>query len=1247
MATHLTVRLAWHDNGWNGTICRNPGANSYCCGSHSLLSERIARDKQTSLEEEHAGAALDTLLPAYLPPCYWSACAFAEKPTEIVHAHPFRKFRDTHRIKDHLPVASVLTWPFRLTLTHGRDANQRDGQYPADLVDRVERYRARITPDRSLVFFYLNYDNPISADDYCYALVGCARITDVARTGSFAFTEQELMKLRSGNGMRNFGSENWALKVSYDFDRMGVRLPYQEYLAHIERMPEDETKLDEIKVLVDEPVLLPGVKYVSEQVGDDACLYLLYKLRKAFERVQQHGIAAPGEALTRLGTFIKDTWHQRGLYPGLPAVVGLLVTLQKGDPNWKAADDAGIVAAVRDHLNNEEQVLTEVFNLLASQDGRNYLTGDQHKALRRARGGYQQYRHLESALRRLSLFSLTPRQLSRILFPDLAAAAGEPHPFSGRAISHADIAGNPYLLCEEYIPATSNDKERLAELNRERRSDGEIGYFTIDVGLFPDEDYYDCIDAKLQTLMPIGKERLRAFVVTTLRDQQSRGHTYAPLPTLLEAAQGYPLFYRAKLAVSQEHFLSADHLAHFRERLHVEEAPGEHFFYLRETKTAEDLVERMIRNLAQQPPRTVDFGWIDAHVESEAEALAKMPGFDLDLFRAERRKLITGILSEHLFVVTGRPGSGKTRALREVVSRLRASGEDVTILAPTGKATLRVRREAPDANVETIDRWLNRSGLRRYVDNLAELTGMSRNEHYRAVENLIIDESSMVDLARLAVLLRALEVHEPEVRRVVLVGDENQLPPIGMGRPLHDILGFLTRDPGTADRNVVRLRTNCRQRQDSTVIDSAYLFAGKNRYRTDLYERLLAGGQISSHLRVEYWESSEELYRLITQHMDMLLRREGHLAGVATPKTREEALNLLFNLHPTGFVKGHSEREENRLRVDAVQLLTPYRGGYAGTLGLNQAIRATYRAVSYPSKTTYSGGFFMSAFAHSEKIIRVTNYYDWVRDGNRWKKELKLSNGSIGIVCNNKDGRQAYFPEGPSSYGWARMDEDDFEAAYSITTHKAQGSEFSEVFVILPERRALLTKELVYTALTRSTGQLTLFVQKSPRGNPLEVARGRSELLRRNSSLLTTPVDGRRVYEPEPGVFVQSKVEYVIYEALRRAREDGRLTFGYEQPLGLPLDEREVTVHPDFTVSVGDRTYYWEHLGMLDRTDYTNDWRERRKGYQDSGLWDRLVTTDDASGIRGEHVEKVIASLIAGILDETPDSPFSQHHYEL
>jgi len=108
--------MAWHDNRWNGKVCDNPIANAYCTGSHSLLSDRLARDKKPAVEQSVAKKQLDVLMPEYIPPCYWTSGAFSSTPTNTVHAHPFTKFKDSKRISEKLPAYSVFTWPFRLSL---------------------------------------------------------------------------------------------------------------------------------------------------------------------------------------------------------------------------------------------------------------------------------------------------------------------------------------------------------------------------------------------------------------------------------------------------------------------------------------------------------------------------------------------------------------------------------------------------------------------------------------------------------------------------------------------------------------------------------------------------------------------------------------------------------------------------------------------------------------------------------------------------------------------------------------------------------------------------------------------------------------------------------------------------------------------------------------------------------------------------------------------------------------------------
>jgi hypothetical protein len=227
------------------------------------------------------------------------------------------------------------------------------------------------------------------------------------------------------------------------------------------------------------------------------------------------------------------------------------------------------------------------------------------------------------------------------------------------------------------------------------------------------------------------------------------------------------------------------------------------------------------------------------------------------------------------------------------------------------------------------------------------------------------------------------------------------------------------------------------------------------------------------------------------------------------------------------------------------------------------------------------------------------------------------------------------------------MDADDFELAYGLTVHKAQGSEFEEVLVVVPERRALLSRELLYTAMTRSKTRLTLLVQKSERGNPLQIARDRSVIARRNSSVFSQPFDAARVFEPESGIKVKSKIEYLIYNALIGARQEGKISFEYESKLELPFGDRTVPIHPDFVIQSGGRTFYWEHLGLIDRQDYARDWRTRYRAYEAAGLKDVLLTTDDLSGVKSDHLAIVLDDIIGGSIKGRADLGFSMHHYTL
>jgi exodeoxyribonuclease V alpha subunit len=1227
VAFHLTARMAWHDNKWNGAICCHPERNDYCVGSHSLLSERLAREKKVEIEVRYKKRKIDQI-PNYQPPCFWSSNAFSGNSAKITHVHPFTRFKGKI-IKETLHHYSIFTWPFRLSFNHSQEKIRREGYYPPDLEKRIRNFVAKFKPGESLVFYYLNYDNPISADEYKYALVGCAPVKSIGESKNYAFSRAELSRLQRKHLTKNFKPINWAIQVTCNVAK-GILLPYHEYLNHIESHPEDEEKLREMRVLIEEPELIPRFKYVAEELNEDHCIYLLYKLQKALSIIKEHGIVNVNREEKLIENYLRKAWRRRGLYPALGKVLDLVANPES---DYEGEGDK-LVSFLRRQLPPGNDLMEEVFKIVKEPKPIPPRLRKFSKTINAARVYLRDHPHIEDVLKKLSLFSLTKFQLRRIVFPDMAE--DEPHPFGGKVIAPQQIADNPYLLCEVYAPVSIDPKRERIELDREELRDGPISIFTIDIGMFPDENYL-VPNYKLQNLSPGGPERLRALIIEYLRQIGAEGHCFATLDAIYENVIEHPLFYKQlfhgrRLALNKQDLISPRHLDHFKSRLSVVPENGEFYFYLREVEYAEDLVEKVVTSLTgRKRDHKIDLDWIDTYIAEESKQLQEIPDFDVEQFKSERKMLLTGALQKSFYVITGKPGSGKTQVLAKIIEKLREAGEDVTVLAPTGKATLRLKDATQFEDAQTIDMFIWKAGYGNCLDNFENILTLRRTSETPVIQNLIIDECSMVDLQQLSIVFALLELEgHNAVKRVILVGDENQLPPIGYGRPFHDIVAYIKGRRELRSNHLIRLVTNCRQKFDKTILEVADIFTARNRYYQPMLERLEQGGVISEGLTVEQWNTREELFTLINAHLQDLIRRE-----IKSEENfgKSEGLNLLFGLSPEGLAPvNHTDN----LKLDVFQLITPYRAGFFGTIGLNQLVRNEYKK-PYPP---HHRGFFR----HSDKVIRVENWYWW--DRNERKRILGLSNGSIGVVCDRGKIREWYFLEVDKPIPDSRIDDEEkFELAFAITVHKAQGSEFDNVFVVLPRKRSLLSKELVYTALTRSTGKLTVFVQRTGRESPLRTARDRSFVLTRNASLFSKPIDAQKILEPEPGKRVRSKIEYIIYLSLKEHRDKGRLLFNHE--VELKLANKPYPIRPDFTVYVDGKTYYWEHLGELDGRDYFERWEERRRDYEVNGWGDILITTDDLGGVKEERIQQVIEDIINGTLQFTKDSPFSNHHYPL
>ena len=1218
MSRHLTVRMAWHDNNWNGKVCSDPEGNTYCTGAHSLLSGRIEKKKNTDYESKKGvknAYVAKNFKPTNVPPCYWSINAFSEQEFPVEHHHAFNWVKDV--IPDTVRKNSVFTWPFKLSFVHNENNKKKYGNYPPDLEQRIDNYINKFTPGESIIFFYANYDNPVSADDMKYLLLGCSLISELPKPQYFNFSEEELAEIRkpkikeSKNGrkytdltMTNFPTINWMLQFSHNPDTK-VLLPYKEYIDYTEKNPGTEELLQDVKVIIEEESLIRGFKYVSMDIDDDKSLYLLYKIRKSIKKIQEHNQQVIKSDLKeeekRIDELIAKTWAKRGNYPSLSKVLNYYIQdKQKSD----------------ELTNKIQSLLSSKYDLIK------FFADIIDKIIPKELEAYEDdlldlaetriFKKYYLSLAKLSLFVLTEKQIEKIIKDKELLK---------------EIKTNPYSLFEEYI-------ESEDDLDIPNMQDEPIDVYKVDMGMIPDKKYTKR-HRVLQNLREDSPERVRSVIINYLWNIGNNGHCYDSSKEVLKDLYEHPLIYKNNIELDDDALLKLDddYKSHFIQKLHIKETKENKYFYLNIVKKSEDLIKNIVNDLIRKPVHKQKNIDIDKHIRESLKELSKIikTKEDKDLFAKERRLLYKNIFEKSFFLLTGKPGSGKTYETSKIIEHLYNAGEEVLILAPTGKAALRITENIKKftdleyVSAKTIDKYIYENKFGWIYENWEDALNIA-NEDKLTVDNLIIDESSMLDLTKLTLLFSIIKFSDKYPKRIILVGDENQLPPIGFGKPFHDIIEFVQKNNELSINHYINLVSNCRQENDEKILKLAEAFTDKTRGYEEAFNIIDSGeSEKSNGLFVYNWKNKEQL----TKKINIALKKVFEFEKVDIKLDDFTKMNLLFGLYDSGNVNNSGFNFKTTLQIENFQILSPYRTGYYGTLGVNREIQSKFRIKNkYEKDNNY--------FRHGDKIIRLFNWYA----GKGENRYLKLSNGSTGLVNSSKYKRMYYFKD--SDYPMKYVDdEENFDLAYAITVHKSQGSDFKNVFLVIPQKQALLSKELIYTALTRSKYRLFIFIQES-KENLLMKAKNTSHLIHRNTSIFNSPIDKKGNYSPDNGIIVKSKIEFIIYNALKKSG----LKFKYEE--ALLLEKLSYKIHPDFTIFLRDgKKLFWEHLGMLDTRKYYNDWQDRRKNYREHNLEEFLITTDDLNGVKSKKIDELIEHIKEQELKETLGNKFSNHHYEL
>lgn len=500
-------------------------------------------------------------------------------------------------------------------------------------------------------------------------------------------------------------------------------------------------------------------------------------------------------------------------------------------------------------------------------------------------------------------------------------------------------------------------------------------------------------------------ERMESGILYCLQVAGTEGHTYLPAEELLQKAAEMLNVERQALQIPLENLIFENKVIH--KKTQAEEKVFLKYFYYAELECAVKLRELSDAFYGMQLSEEEE-----EQCEKIISVIEKEQNAELDELQ---RQAVLDCIGNGIFILTGGPGTGKTTTIRTIIQYFLKNKMDVFLTAPTGRAAKRLE-ETTGYEAKTIHRLLEVNGV---ADGEEDRPRFRRNE-YNPLEAdvIIVDEMSMVDIYLFHALLSAI----PRGTRLIMSGDIHQLPSVGPGNILKDIL-----NSGTCP--YVRLERIYRQTMQSDIILNAH--------------KINRGEEIS------FLNDSKDFFFLERNDVAGIYRDTVLLVRDKTPKY----------IH----VKPYD-----------IQVLTPMKKGNLGVEKLNKILQEQLNPPA-PDKKEIKRGEVI--FRTGDKVMQIKNNYEaeWMIKGKNGIKTdygEGVFNGDVGTVLWVDDFTRTlmvlYEDQRQVEYAFAQLDE--LELAYAITIHKSQGSEYPAVIMpLLDGPQMLFNRNLLYTAVTRAT----------------------------------------------------------------------------------------------------------------------------------------------------------------------------------
>ncbi|MFM2385819.1 MAG: hypothetical protein RL660_576 [Bacteroidota bacterium] len=1255
---HISARVPWHDNKWNGNTCCNVLDNSFC---RILARIDATKDPNSELSDK-------VISENNFPPCIAEKGTFLspnEYTRELKHNWSdfnklFQGFKPS--IYHHKPYsfnAVPFLWMMKEKANsnyphYSAKADTYELDYDTNLEEKVDEqlgfdgntwvqhhhnqkvlldaFFGCLKKNKSLVFFYCK-ETPLSLPNE-RVIVGVAKV----KTNPSSILEYEYEKDYKGH--RSYPWDRCIEHTLTPTDKDGFLLPYHDIIEF--------TNTNEIEIEGSEYVAYAPdfnqFSYASELVEHDTAIDALLNIAESLKKAELLLGKSYRNELNWIDNEISAIWDMRGAFPGLGPVLSALDIEDGNTIAWEI--EKYIYAKDGDLLKTnpwnifEESVINPTKYI--KERGEKLFNPTMQRIWKSKPSKKKEY------IKLVSRCQLNNSQATLIVSKHEKQIG-----------SVADICNNLYLLYE---------KTRFL-------GDG-ISFRQIDKAILPPE--------KIRLAFPLSNEssltdnldekRVRAFSVSILEEASAEGHSLLPFNEMLERMRAKVL--DEPLPIDEDILTAQSEEDFFIEEIgNIQKSKSNKtlFFKLQRLSAIKTIIRQRI-NIQQiiDKPYGIKKNWLELINEHFENSILDETSKDYNeemLARAEKAEALNVLTNYKFSVLIGPAGSGKTSLLEIFEKQPEIMNGGLLKLAPTGKARVKL-----GADAKTLAQFL-------YPDRYDAWTGTYFiNEDAPKIgnaKNIIIDEASMLTEEQLAALFDALG----PVDRIILVGDYRQLPPIGTGRPFVDIVSqikpssFPHKDifSAYAYAELKKIRRQNSEGDYRWDVALSRCFSDEpTKEDLEAFYSIASGQTQSEHIKLIKWYESKDF----RESFEEAIINELHLDKSDIVKSFNRTIGAKDIGNYQYFNFDYAEKV-----IEDWQVISPVNGYGYGVKEVNKFFQTTFRkpfiemalnvqktGTNYFTKRKVAKPKGNDNIVYGDKVINLKNtrWENWQKIKPYTKKEEAfnyIANGEIGIMTGEFRGKESTYKGEPNvevafstqaGYSYVFNSKDlgeegkySLDLAYAITVHKSQGSGFKKVFFVMPSKGAILSRELLYTALTRQEHKIIILHQGDFQDFVRLASTDASATAKRFTDLFLLPdvkqlnqkwYDARYINISERGEPMISKNEVIIANCLHKYKK--QITYSYEDKL--KFDNSQRTIKPDFTIDniISNKRFYWEHLGMMTQTEYREKWQLKLKEYINEGfvLHTNCTSNDEKiliiteenpnGGINSQVIDEIVRSYI-------------------